>query len=202
MRWLTTKKAQPSKPARLSRYHWQRVGLLEHDRAKHTIYVVVGPRGEEQFICRSIVCHRQPVAEINCPKLIDVDDPAACVPYSANRGSGNGIEGVDGAAVGVIRHQQCVAQRPEAASSCGESPGLIQRRALRQGLQEYTTFAEYVDAPPSPPDEIAKATYSSPSRSRMPNTENPAGTLGSVNDFTCLKLPSYTSTRLCALSAA
>src|SRR5215469_1923910 len=126
MRWLTTKKAQPSKPARLSRnrYHSQRVGLLEHDGAKHTIYVVVGPRGEEQFICRSIVCHRQPVAEINCPKLIDVDDPAV---------------------VGVIRHQQCVAQRPEAARSCGQSPGLIQRRALRQGLQEYTTFAEYVD---------------------------------------------------------
>ena len=74
-------------------------------------------------LCRS-------AAELDSPKLIDHNVLAVRVPDRPHELSGYAIEGVDGAAVGVIRDQQSVAEGPKILGRNGETPRLVQRLRL------------------------------------------------------------------------
>lgn len=56
---------------------------------------------------------------------VTVKKPA--VPQLVNtRTAANQVKGIDGAATGVVRNQQCVAQRPKITRRHSQTPGLVQ----------------------------------------------------------------------------
>ncbi len=82
-------------------------------------------------------------------------DHIAIVVRRANELAGDGIEGVDGAGVGVVRNKQGVAELAEILGRDGETPRLIQRRAVGELLQEVAIFTEDVNKTTGSPEEAA-----------------------------------------------
>ena len=107
--------------------------LLSRDHAEQPSEIIVGASGEEKLVGGTI--GSETITKLNCPELVYVDHVAIVVPQGANELAGNGIEGIDGAGVGVIRDEQSVAEFSEILGSDGETPRLIQRRAVGELLQ-------------------------------------------------------------------
>ena len=117
--------------------------LLSGNHAEQSSEIIVGASGEEEVICRTIGAGS--VTKLNCPELVYVDHVAIVVLQGANELAGNGIEGIDGAGVGIVRNEQGVAEFSEILGSDGETPRLIQRRAVGELLQEVAIFIEDVN---------------------------------------------------------
>ena len=71
--------------------------LFEHNCAQRSREIVIRTGSEEQLVLVAILS--QPVAEIDSPKLFNVDRRASAVPDRTHELPGNGIEAVDGATV-------------------------------------------------------------------------------------------------------
>ncbi len=74
------------------------------------------------------------IAELNSPELIDTDYVTIYILQRADELAGYGVEGVDGAAIGVVRDEQGVAEFSEILGRDGEAPRLIQGRTAGESL--------------------------------------------------------------------
>src|SRR5271155_672080 len=118
-------------------------GLLGVDHAEESGEIIVRASGEVKLIEGPVFA--QPVAKFDAPELVDLDHVAIGVFHGAEKLAGDGVKAVDGAAVGVVRDQQGVAEYAEVFGRDGEPPRLVQRRAAHKLLQERSVFAEDVD---------------------------------------------------------
>jgi hypothetical protein len=64
--------------------------------------------GEEELVDAAVVGCTS--AEFNAPELIDEDIFAVRIPDRTHILAGDGVEGVNGTGIRIIRDQQCVAQ--------------------------------------------------------------------------------------------
>src|ERR1700728_1516988 len=122
--------------------HRKNSSLLRRDYSERSGVVVVGTGGEIEAVVWTVVCRA--TAKLNPPKLVDTDCRATlrqCGDVLAR----HAIEAVDRSAIRVVRDQQGVAQCSKVPGSHGEAPRLVQRRALRKTLQEYSAFAVDID---------------------------------------------------------
>src|ERR1019366_799718 len=122
---------------------FERLRLLQTNHTKRSSQIVVRTGGEEELVGAAVVCRTS--AEFNSPQLVDADRLAIGVLQRAYKLAGDGIEGVDGAGVGVVRDQQSVAQLSKIPGRDGKAPGLVQWLALRELPHECPVFLEDVD---------------------------------------------------------
>jgi len=110
--------------------------------------------------------------------------------------SGNILFAADNAVFCIIRDQQRVAERSEILGRYGKTPGPIQRCALRQALEKHSGFAVDIDKASRTTRRTVKRNVEQ--ATEILNGVNPAGIVGSLNEFTRVKLPSKISTLLFA----
>lgn len=115
---------------------------FKDDGAEEAGEVVVGASGEEESVFGAV--NAEAIAEINSPKLINDDGMAQGVFDGADEVSGDGVEGVDGAAVSVIGDKQRVAERTEIAGGSSETPGLVQGSGIRGNSADHQNFADVI----------------------------------------------------------
>src|ERR1700722_13705911 len=119
------------------------LALLRGDYAEGSGEVIVGSGGEEQLVYGAILAGA--VAKFKSPELVDADFRTFGVFQLADGFSGYGIEGVNAADVGIVTNDQGVAELAKILGSDGQTPRLVQRRALGQALQHGSIFGENVD---------------------------------------------------------
>jgi hypothetical protein len=117
--------------------------LFELNCTKRSRQVVLGTSGKEKLILKPVVGSAS--AKLDPPKLVDTDHLALRIFYRADKLSGDEIEAVDRAAVGIVRNQQSVAERPEILGRDGKSPRLVQGPAMRECANKGPVLAKDVD---------------------------------------------------------
>src|SRR5450631_1501064 len=90
--------------------------------AKSASQVVSGAGGKEELVFSAAVGIAS--AELDAPELIDVDGFAVRVFDRPDKLSTPNVVSVDGAAIGIVRDQQSIAERSEVLVRHGESPRL------------------------------------------------------------------------------
>jgi hypothetical protein len=98
---------------------------------------------EEELVLQTI--RGCSTANLNASESADGEWLAKRIGQGANELTGAAIESVDGAGAGVVRDQESTAESSEICRSQGETPGLVQRRAVSKVFQESAIFAEDVD---------------------------------------------------------
>src|SRR6266567_7961461 len=131
--------------ARPGRSSQPRSALLEDDLPEQSRQIVVRTGGKEERVLVAI--RAEAITEVDRPKLVNVDYIAIGVLNGTHELPVDGVEGVDGASISIIRDQQRIAKRTEIAWRCGESPGLIQRPATGKSLHERSILLEDVYEP-------------------------------------------------------
>src|SRR5580698_4106543 len=105
-------------------------GCLLRENKPEVAVGVIWTGGEEKLVPLAIF--RRPAAEFNSPEPVDEDWLTGGIHHRADQCSSLESESVDGAVGCVVRDQQRIAERAEVCRSKGESPGLVQRFAMRQ----------------------------------------------------------------------
>ena len=82
---------------------------LKHNRSKGSSKVVAGPRRKEHLIEPSVFSSFCAVAEINPPKLVDMNDVPVGVFDRSHEPLGQRVESVDCSTVCIVRDQQRIA---------------------------------------------------------------------------------------------
>src|SRR5580692_8577704 len=117
--------------------------LLKRNHPKRPSQVVPRTGSKKQLARRSV--GRCPPTKSNSPQLVDHNRLSAGIPQRADKFSRRDVEGVDRPAVGVIRNQQRVTKGSKVLRRHSESPGLVQRRAFNQPVNESAVLVEYID---------------------------------------------------------
>src|ERR1700730_9049808 len=115
------------------------------------------------------------VRECDSPQLVDDNRFSFFVFDLSHKGPSKRIEGIDRASIRVVRYQQRIAQRSEIVRCCRNSPWLIQRRTVDQGLHKCSIFFEQINEAAASSVHIRERPYNKPLMSWIPNGAKPAG---------------------------
>jgi hypothetical protein len=120
-----------------------RFSLLGVKNAEQSGEIIVRTRGAAELI--GVAVRAGTVCKRNSLELVNVNHFSAIVAQDPDKSAGDGIIGVAGAGIDLVRDQQRVAYHTEMVWRDSETPRLIQIATVREVLQEGSVFDEVIN---------------------------------------------------------